>query len=119
MTQIDVQGMEKRAYRRYPASRKAYLVVAGAPLRCRLIDVAQGGARVAAPEFPSAPPALHLVDPARRCVHLTRIVWQGDGQIGLQFVESRTFTEPLGGADGAGRVVDLLGPWPTEGRGKI
>ena len=116
MSQIEVLGMEKRAYRRYPASRKAYLVVGGEPLRCRLIDIAAGGARIAAPEFANAPPVLHLVDPARRLVHLTRMVWQGDGQMGLQFIESRAFTEPLGGAEGAGRVVDMVGPWPKDGR---
>ncbi|PXA78040.1 PilZ domain-containing protein [Caulobacter sp. D4A] len=115
MSQIEVQGMEKRAYRRYPASRKAYLVVGGEPLRCRLIDIAKGGARIAGPELSPQAGPLHLVDPARRLVHLTRMVWQGDGQMGLQFIESRAFTEALGGAEGAGRVVDMIGPWPTDG----
>lgn len=114
MTQIEVQGMEKRAYRRYPASRKAYLVVAGEPLRCRLIDIAKGGARIAGPELAPEAGPLHLVDPARRLVHLTRMVWQGDGQVGLQFITSRAFNEVLGGAEGAGRVVKDLGPWPQD-----
>ena len=117
MTQIEVLGMEKRAYRRYPASHKAYLVVGGEPLRCRLIDIAKGGARIAAPEFAVPPEILHLVDPARRMVHLTRMVWQGDGQMGLQFIDSRPFTEPLGGAEGAGRVVEMVGPWPKPAQG--
>ena len=60
---------------------------------------------------------LHLVDPARRMVHLTRMVWQGDGQMGLQFIDSRAFTEPLGGAEGAGRVVEMVGPWPKQTQG--
>jgi hypothetical protein len=102
--------MEQRAYRRYPASRKAYLVREGVVMRCRLIDVAQGGARIAAPSE-ALDGEVHLVDPTKRRVHLTRMIWQGDGQIGLQFLATKAFSTPLGGLAGATDIVRALGPW--------
>jgi hypothetical protein len=114
MSNLEASGSEQRAYRRYPASRKAYLVCLGIAHRCRLIDIAQGGARIAAPGVDVSGGAFHLVDPGKRTVHLTRVVWQGDDQIGLQFITSKGFSTPAGGMNGVIQLVDQLGPWPRE-----
>jgi hypothetical protein len=118
MSQIETSGTEQRAYRRYPASRKAYLVCLGMAHKCRLIDIAQGGARIAAPGVDVSNGAFHLVDPGKRSVHLTRMVWQGDDQIGLQFIASKPFSTPAGGMNGVVQLVDQLGPWPQEDRAR-
>ncbi|CAN5530045.1 hypothetical protein BH10PSE4_BH10PSE4_24320 [soil metagenome] len=97
---------DQRAYPRSPTTRKVYLADGKASWKCNLIDVAEGGARVALASGVPDQDGLFLVDPGTRLAHLTRQVWRSDREIGLQFIESTSFRPPLGGPMGAVGVID-------------
>ena len=98
--------IEHRAHPRQPTARKVYLVDERTAWKCRLIDVAEGGARLALVAGLPSRDGLFLVDPGTRLAHLTRQVWRSDHEAGLQFIESISFRPPLGGPMGAVGVID-------------
>ena len=97
---------DQRASPRSPTARKVYLGDGRTSWKCSLIDIAEGGARVALATGVPAHDGLFLVDPGTRQAHLTRQVWRSDREIGLQFLESTSFRPPLGGPMGAVGVID-------------
>ncbi|WP_421737572.1 PilZ domain-containing protein [Caulobacter sp.] len=91
---------EQRASPREPARRKVYLVSGSFAVKCGLVDVAIGGARIRLPNAALPQDDLYLVDTRTRLIHLTKSVWQSEREAGLQFIE----TETLDG-DGVGGVL--------------
>jgi hypothetical protein len=99
---------DQRAYARRPTSRKVYLVSGRDTLRCALIDVAEGGARIRLLGATLPDGDLYLVDTRVRRIHLARSVWQSEREAGLQFVESDTLDRPGGGVEGAAEAALLF-----------
>lgn len=91
---------EQRASPREPARRKVYLVSGTFAVKCGLVDVAAGGARIRLPNSPLPQDELYLVDTRTRLIHLTKSVWQSEREAGLQFIAS----EPLDD-DGVGGLL--------------
>lgn len=94
-------GVELRAHTRTPTKRKAYLVDGRKAWKCSLIDIAEGGARIAIGDFELPAEGAFLVDSIAKRIHLTRVVWRSEREAGLQFIESDTLDGPAGGKDGA------------------
>ncbi len=94
-------GSEQRAHARTRTKRKAYLVDGRKAWKCSLIDVAEGGARIALGDFDLPAEGAFLVDSGAKRVHLTRVVWRSQREAGLQFLESDVLTGAAGGVDGA------------------
>lgn len=99
---------DQRAHARRPTSRKVYLVSGRDTLRCALIDVAEGGARIRLLGAILPDGDLYLVDTRVRRIHLARSVWQSEREAGLQFVESDTLDRPGGGVEGAAEAALLF-----------
>jgi hypothetical protein len=95
------RGVEQRAHPRTPTKRKAYLVDGRKAWKCSLIDIAEGGARIAVGDFELPAEGAFLVDSIAKQVHLTRVVWRSEREAGLQFIETDTLDGPAGGKDGA------------------
>lgn len=93
--------VEQRAHPRMPTKRKAYLVDGRKAWKCSLIDIAEGGARIAVGDIELPAEGAFLVDSIAKRVHLTRVVWRSQKEAGLQFLESDTLDGPAGGKDGA------------------
>ena len=94
-------GVELRAHARTPTKRKGYLVDGRKAWKCSLIDIAEGGARIAVGDFDLPAEGAFLVDSIAKRVHLTRVVWRSEKEAGLQFIESDSLDGPAGGKDGA------------------
>lgn len=94
-------GVELRAHPRTPTKRKAYLVDGRKAWKVSLIDIAEGGARIAVTDVELPAEGAFLVDSSAKRVHLTRVVWRSDKEAGLQFIETDKLTGPAGGKDGA------------------
>ncbi|WP_165187770.1 PilZ domain-containing protein [Caulobacter soli] len=94
-------GVDLRAHPRTPTKRKAYLVDGRKAWKCSLIDIADGGARIALGDIELPAEGAFLVDSIAKRVHLTRVVWRSEREAGLQFIESEALTGPAGGKDGA------------------
>jgi hypothetical protein len=94
-------GGELRAHARTPTKRKAYLVDGRKAWKVSLIDIADGGARIAVADVELPAEGAFLVDSIAKRVHLTRVVWRSDKEAGLQFIETDSLTGPAGGKDGA------------------
>ena len=95
------RGIEQRAHPRMPTKRKAYLVDGRKAWKCSLIDIADGGARIAVSDMDLPEEGIYLVDSIAKRVHLTRVVWRSQKEAGLQFIESEALDGPAGGKDGA------------------
>lgn len=97
---------EQRAHPRQPARRKVYLVAGPVSVKCGLVDVAEGGARVRLPSTTLPGEDLYLVDTHTRLIHLTKSVWQSEREAGLQFVETDTLElHATGGVVGAAEAA--------------
>lgn len=94
-------GVDLRAHTRTPTKRKAYLVDGRKAWKCSLIDIADGGARIAVGDMDLPAEGAFLVDSIAKRIHLTRVVWRSEREAGLQFLESDTLDGPAGGKDGA------------------
>src|SRR3954468_4325113 len=94
-------GLELRAHPRTPTKRKAYLVDGRKAWKCSLIDIAEGGARIALGDIDLPPEGAFLVDSIAKKIHLTRVVWRSQKEAGLQFIESDNLDGPAGGKGGA------------------
>ncbi|KQY29932.1 pilus assembly protein PilZ [Caulobacter sp. Root1455] len=94
-------GVDLRAHPRTPTKRKAYLVDGRKAWKCSLIDIAEGGARIALGDMDLPAEGAFLVDSIAKRVHRTRVVWRSEKEAGLQFLESDTLDGPAGGKDGA------------------
>ncbi|MBO9561111.1 MAG: PilZ domain-containing protein [Caulobacter sp.] len=94
-------GIEQRAHPRTPTKRKAYVVDGRKAWKVSLIDIADGGARIAIADLDLPAEGAFLVDSIAKRVHLTRVVWRSQKEAGLQFIESDTLDGPAGGKDGA------------------
>lgn len=92
---------EKRSRPRSPATRKVYVVNGQQAFRCSLIDIAEGGARIAVDTVDGLQDGLILVDTRTRQVHLTRVVWRASREAGLQFIETGRIDQSAGGVAGA------------------
>lgn len=100
---------EQRAHPRYLASRVVFLVEGQRAMKCALIDVAEGGARISPPPGTELPlEGLVLVDSRQRRIHLAKLVWRSEREAGLQFVRSDTLEAPAGGLDGARRLAQAF-----------
>lgn len=106
MPQDRFSAIEKRAHPRQETKRKVYLVEDMIALRCSLVDIAHGGARVSVADAALIGDAPFLVDPRTQLAHLTRPVWRSGHELGFQFVRSMAFSPPLGGPAGAVRIVE-------------
>jgi hypothetical protein len=95
------RGDEKRSSPRSRAARKVYIVAGDQISRCSLIDIAEGGARVATCEMAATAEEMIMVDGGASRVHLSRVVWRSEQEAGLQFFNSDTFVGPVGGTHGA------------------
>ena len=94
-------GLDLRAQPRTPTKRKAYLVDGRKAWKCSLIDIADGGARIALGDIDLPGEGAFLVDSIAKKIHLTRVVWRSQKEAGLQFIESEGLDGPAGGKDGA------------------
>ena len=94
-------GVDLRAHPRTPTKRKAYLVDGRKAWKCSLIDIADGGARIALGDIDLPQDGAFLVDSIAKKIHLTRVVWRSQKEAGLQFIESDSLDGPAGGKDGA------------------
>ena len=94
-------GVELRTHPRTPTKRKAYVVDGRKAWKCSLIDIAEGGARIALGDIELPAEGAFLVDSIAKRVHLTRVVWRSEREAGLQFIESEPLLGPAGGKDGA------------------
>jgi hypothetical protein len=94
-------GVEQRAHPRTPTKRKAYLVHGRKAWKCSLIDIAEGGARIAVGDIDLPAEGAFLVDSIAKRIHLTRVVWRSEKEAGLQFIHSDKLDGPAGGKDGA------------------
>ena len=94
-------GVDLRAHTRTPTKRKAYLVDGRKAWKCSLIDIADGGARIALGDIDLPQDGAFLVDSIAKKIHLTRVVWRSQKEAGLQFIESEALDGPAGGKDGA------------------
>ena len=100
--QTSATSIEQRAHPRYLASRLVFLVDGQRCLKCSLIDVAEGGARISPP--PGVELALEnlvMVDSRRRRIHLAKLVWRSGAEAGLQFVRSGTLENAAGAPEKA------------------
>ena len=95
------KGVDKRSSPRSPTARKVYIVVGDQVSKCSLIDIAEGGARIAASTTAKTAEEMIMVDGGASRVHLSRVVWRSDREAGLQFFSSETFVGPVGGMQGA------------------
>lgn len=93
--------VEKRAHRREPVRRPAYLVSGGLAIKCVLVDIAPGGARIRLPAAALGTEDLYLADTRAGLVHLTHIVWRSSKEAGLQFVETASLPAAGGGVTAA------------------
>jgi hypothetical protein len=97
---------EQRAHARQPARRKVYLVSGPVAVKCGLVDVAEGGARIRLPSTALPLEDLYLIDTHTRLIHLTKSVWQSGSEAGLQFVETDTLdNHSAGGVIGAAEAA--------------
>jgi len=94
-------GVELRAHPRTPTKRKAYLVDGRKAWKVSLIDIAEGGARIAVADVELPAEGAFLVDSIAKRIHQTRVVWRSQKEAGLQFIESDVLDGPAGGKDGA------------------
>lgn len=94
-------GVDLRAHPRTPTKRKAYLVDGRKAWKVSLIDIADGGARIAVSDLDLPAEGAFLVDSIAKRIHLTRVVWRSQKEAGLQFIESDALEGPAGGKDGA------------------
>lgn len=77
-------------------------------MKCALVDVADGGARIRLSGSPPPTGDLYLIDPRVRRIHLTRSVWQSDREVGLQFIVTDTLDHPAGGLEGAAAAAAVF-----------
>jgi len=94
-------GVDLRAHPRTPTKRKAYVVDGRKAWKVSLIDIAEGGARIAVADIELPAEGAFLVDSIAKRIHLTRVVWRSQKEAGLQFIESDSLDGPAGGKDGA------------------
>jgi len=97
---------DQRAHARTPARRKVYLVSGPVAVKCGLVDIAEGGARIRLPSTAIPFEDLYMIDSHTRLIHLTKSVWQSDREAGLQFVETDTLDHhSAGGVIGAAEAA--------------
>jgi hypothetical protein len=105
----EASSSEQRTSPRQPARRKVYLVSGPVSVKCGLVDVAEGGARIRLPSTALPADDLYLIDTHTRLIHLTKSVWQSEREAGLQFVETDTLDhEATGGVAGAAEAAALF-----------
>lgn len=97
--------IEKRAAPRMIAKRMVYLAIGSQAVKCRLIDIAEGGARISVAESLQLQDGLILIDGRSGLAHRTRLAWRSSHEAGLQFVQSVPFDGPVGGLPGAPGVA--------------
>lgn len=79
-------GAERRERPRY-RDTSPVLVGDGAIVRqCTLLDVSEGGVRIAVGTVGKLPYDVALVDPCTGLSHRAKLVWQSDTEAGLRFV---------------------------------
>ena len=93
--------MAKRAHKRQPVQRKAWLVdhVTGRLFLCVMSDVSDGGARLELPPGMNPPQifALSLTETGK-VLRFCEVRWRRDGAVGVRFVKANDLRSSGGGA---------------------
>lgn len=89
---------DRRSHPRYSDNSPVYVADGMLVRKFRLVDRSEGGARIAVGEGGQLPRHLVLIDPRTGFSHHAVVVWRGETEVGVYFVQAgaryRVITNP-------------------------
>lgn len=86
MSDSSSAGAERRTHPRYRDASPVLVCDGAAVQQCTLLDVSDGGVRIAVSKAGRLPDDISLVDPRTGLSQRAKLVWQSDREAGLRFV---------------------------------